>query len=382
MNAKDSILYESWTQRVVFSLGSATTDTAAEVAQLGARRVLLVASESRMKVASEITRGIPVVATFTKLKPHVPREVALGARQAARECGADLLLCVGGGSTTGAAKAVALTERIPIVAVPTTYAGSEATPVWGLTDGQKKTTGIDAGVLPRAVIYDADLMMSLPAPMAVASGLNAFAHCVDSWWAPRTNPISSALAAEGACTLSTSLPRIVANGTNRTAHSMAHRLAHREVLIGTYLAAVAFAGAGSGLHHRICHVLGGAFDLDHSALHAVMLPHVAGLNLAASPTASARIGAALGVALTSPQEAFDALVEFYARLNAPSSLRELGLTEDGLGRATHAIMDQIPASNPRRLEGQQVSLLLRRAFRGEVPCLVPMKTPCKAEATL
>src|SRR4051794_8383043 len=166
---------------------------------------------------------------------HVPVEVAERGRAVAAERAVDLLVCVGGGSTTGLAKAIALTTGIPIVAVPTTYAGSEATNVWGLTEGSRKTTGADPSVLPRSIVYDATLTLSLPVAMSVASGLNALAHCVDSMWAPRTDPVNQALAVEGIRALAAGLPAVVADPPG---------LAGREQLLyAAYLSALAFSSA-------------------------------------------------------------------------------------------------------------------------------------------
>jgi alcohol dehydrogenase class IV len=277
-----------------------------------------------------------------------------------REHAADLLLSVGGGSTTGAAKAAALTTGVPILAVPTTYAGSEATPVWGLTEDGRKRTGADPRVLPRAVVYDASLTLTLPARLSVTSGLNALAHCVDAWWAPRRNPISSALAAEGVRSLADSLPRVAADGQDIEAR--------RDVFFGTYLGAVAFAGAGSGLHHKICHALGGAFDLEHSTTHAVVLPHVAGFNLPAAPMAAARLGSALG----DPARPFRALLDLYDSLDAPRSLDALGLAEADVEHAAALGAEHVPASNPRPVTRDDLVSLLGRACRGAPPLLVPL----------
>ncbi|MFG2550942.1 maleylacetate reductase [Streptomyces sp. NPDC048581] len=354
------VVYESWGQRVVFGSGTAREDVAAEVAGLGASQVLVIAADGERALAEDICEDVPVVAVFGEVRPHVPAEVAEAVRAASREHAADLLLSVGGGSTTGTAKAAALTTGLPILAVPTTYAGSEATPVWGLTEDGHKRTGTDPKVLPRVVVYDATLMLSLPTRLSVTSGLNALAHCVDAWWAPRHNPISSALAVEGVRSLASSLPRIVADGQDVAAR--------RDILFGTYLGAVAFAGAGSGLHHKVCHVLGGAYDLEHAALHSVALPHVVGLNLPAAPQAARHLGAALGDG-TDP---FAALLDLYARLEPPSSLGELGLAEQELDPATDLVMTQVPDSNPRRVTHHQMRELLGRACRGDTPVLVPL----------
>ncbi|MFI8787933.1 maleylacetate reductase [Streptomyces sp. NPDC055105] len=354
------VVYESWGQRVVFGSGTAQDDVAAEVARLGSTRVLLVAAERERSLAERICKNVPVVATFGAVMPHVPGDVAEAVRTAAREHAADLVLSVGGGSTTGTAKAAALTTGLPILAVPTTYAGSEATPVWGLTEVGHKRTGIDPRVLPQVVVYDATLMLSLPTRLSVTSGLNALAHCVDAWWAPRHNPISSALAVEGVRSLASSLPRIVADGQD------VH--ARRDILFGTYLGAVAFAGAGSGLHHKVCHVLGGAYDLEHAALHSVVLPHVVGLNLPAAPGAARQLGAALDDG-TDP---FGALSDLYSALDPPRSLRDLGLSEREIDRATDLVMAQVPDSNPRRVTHDKMRELLGRACRGDTPVLIPL----------
>ncbi|MFI1358700.1 maleylacetate reductase [Streptomyces sp. NPDC020898] len=354
------VVYESWGQRVVFGSGTVRADVAAAVAGLGASRVLVIAADGERALAEDICKDLPVVAVFGGVRPHVPADVAQAVRAAAHEHAADLLLSVGGGSTTGTAKAAALTTGLPILAVPTTYAGSEATPVWGLTEDGHKRTGVDPKVLPKVVVYDATLMLSLPTRLSVTSGLNALAHCVDAWWAPRHNPISSALAVEGVRSLASALPRIVADGQDV--------VARREILFGTYLGAVAFAGAGSGLHHKVCHVLGGAYDLEHAALHSVVLPHVVGLNLAAAPDA-ARL---LGAALDERTDPFGALLALYAQLEPPYSLRELGLPEEQLDRAADLVMAQVPDSNPRRVTRDEMRELLGRAYRGDTPVPVPV----------
>lgn len=358
MNAP--VVYESGQQRVIFGLGTSRVDVAQEVARLGSARPLLIAGEAELPLATEICADLALAGIFSGVKPHVPADVVAGVRSAAAEAAADLLISVGGGSTTGAAKAAALSTGLPILAVPTTYAGSEATAVWGLTENGSKRTGVDNRVLPRVVVYDGALMLTLPTRLSVTSGLNALAHCVDSWWAPRSNPISSALAVQGAVSLASALPRIVADGRDINAR--------RDMLFGTYLGAVAFGGAGSGLHHKICHVLGGAFNLEHAAMHSVVLPHLVGLNLPADRAAAKR----LAVSLDAPQDPFGALVELYAALDPPRSLGELGLAESDLDRAADLVMEQVPETNPRRVTRGEMFGLLSRACRGEPPLLVPL----------
>jgi alcohol dehydrogenase class IV len=278
----------------------------------------------------------------------------------------DVVVTIGGGSTTGLGKAVALVDDrpggLPIVAVPTTYAGSEATNVWGLTDsgpeGERKTTGADDRVLPRAIVYDASLMLSLPVAMSVASGLNAVAHCVDSMWAPRTDPIDQALAGEGIRALAAGLPGVVADPSGIEGRE--------QTLYGAYLAAVAFASAGSGMHHKICHVLGGMFNLPHAQTHAVVLPHVLAFNAPNAPAAEARIAAAFGSAFGAPTVTAG-LAALRKAVDAPRALRDYGMPEGGITRAVDPILKAIPANNPTPVTPENITALLQAAWEGSDP---------------
>ena len=274
--------YEALPGRVVFNIGAARRQLAGEVDRLDISHLLLISTAAEAELAQELAAplGDRVCAHFTGVRPHVPNEVAEEARSVAQESGAQALLSVGGGSTTGTAKAVALSNGLPIVAVPTTYAGSEMTPVWGLTELGEKVTGTDTRVLPRTVVYDPALTFSLPVGLSTASGLNALAHCVEAFWAPGRNPITSLLAGEGIRAVTQGLPAVVIDGLDPEARS--------QLLYGAYLSGASFAVAGSGLHHKICHVLGGTFDLPHAETHAVVLPYVLAFN---EPAIGARVAA-------------------------------------------------------------------------------------------
>lgn len=341
-------------QRVLFGTGKAAENLAAEVERLGAQKVMVIASEIEATIADVVCAGISPVLRWDEIVMHVPVEVAEKARAAAAEHQIDLLVCVGGGSTTGLAKAVALTSGIPIVAVPTTYAGSEATNVWGLTEASRKTTGVDDRVLPVSVVYDAGLTLSLPVKMSVASGLNGMAHCIDSLWAPRADPINAALAAEGIRALSQGLPLIKADPQDLQGREQA--------LYGAYLSAVAFASAGSGMHHKICHVLGGTFNLPHAQTHATVLPYVLAFNAPAAPEAAARAAAAFGA-----ETALDGLQALRKRLDAPKALSDYGFTPDGIDEAVEVTLPSIPANNPRTVTRENLAALLRAALDGNDP---------------
>ena len=350
--------HETLPQRVTFAPGAARAAVAEEIRRLGALRVMVIAAPAEASLADAVSAALPVAVRHDEVVMHVPVKVAGRAREAAAKAGADAVLCVGGGSTTGLAKAVAMAGSpvagVPIVAVPTTYAGSEATNVWGLTEGETKRTGTDDLVLPRSIVYDASLMLSLPVEMSVASGLNAMAHCVDSMWGPRTDPIDQALAGEGIRGLRLGLPAVTADPIG---------IAGREqTLYGAYLAAVAFASAGSGMHHKICHVLGGMFNLPHAQTHAVVLPHVLAFNVPNAPEAAQRMAQAFGAA-----SAAEGLAALYATVAAPIALKDYGMPENGIAKAVGSIMAAIPAGNPTPVTEENLAALLRAAWEGNVP---------------
>ncbi|MEV0688148.1 maleylacetate reductase [Nocardia sp. NPDC050378] len=346
--------HETLPQRVVFASGEAAAAVAGEVQALGATRVMLIAAPAETDLADRISAELPVAVRHDEVVMHVPVEVAERARTAAAAGAVDALVCVGGGSTTGLAKAVAMTTGLPIVAVPTTYAGSEATNVWGLTEGEVKTTGVDPRVLPRSIVYDASLLTGLPVEMSVASGLNALAHCIDSMWGPRADPIDRILAEEGIRGLALGLPAVAADPAGIDGRE--------QTLYGAYLAGVAFASAGSGMHHKICHVLGGMFNLPHAQTHAVVLPHVLAFNAPAAPGAEHRIARAFG----SPT-AGEGLATLRKNLNAPRALRDYGMPENGIARAVPPILDAVPAGNPTPVNRDNLTALLRAAWEGSEP---------------
>ena len=343
--------HESLAQRVVFATDEAADRVADEVTRLDGSRVMAI-GEDDPRIES-VLGGLPVAVRHTEVVMHVPVAVADRAREVAAQHEVDLIVCVGGGSTTGLAKAVALTTGLPIVAVPTTYAGSEATNVWGLTDN-RKVTGVDSRVLPRSVVYDAGLTTSLPVTMSIASGLNAMAHCVDSMWAPSSDPINQAMALEGMRALRQSLPLIAADGNDIDGRE--------QILYGAYLSAVAFASAGSGLHHKICHVLGGMYNLPHAQTHAVVLPHVLALNGSAVGDLEQRMAQALGA-----DAALAGLQRLRDRVSAPRALRDYGLTDADLPGAVEAILPIVPASNPVTVTEDNLYQLLRGALEGTEP---------------
>lgn len=352
-----SFVYDALPSRVVFAPG-ARHGTATEVAALGCRKVFLIAGSKEATVADEVAGelGTRLAATHIGVRQHVPEALAAEARAEAAQAGADGVVCIGGGSATGLAKAVAVETGFPIIAVPTTYSGSEMTPIYGLT-GEHKKTGRDLSALPRVVLYDPELTVGLPAAVSASSGFNALAHCVEALWSRGANPVTALQAEEAIRALSSSLPRIVAAPGDLEARS--------DALYGAYLAGSAMAVAGTALHHKACHVLGGTWGLVHGEVNAVLLPHVVAYNAPAVPAVIGRVGTALG--LGSDGDAAGALFDLARGLGAPASLAELGLPADVLEAAAEQIVAETGVSNPRALDVASVLAMLRQAYEGTRP---------------
>ena len=352
-----SFTYEALPMRVVFGVGSSAR-IGLELDALGYDQVLVLCTPEQVETAERIAAplGVRCVGVHPGARMHVPVASADEAVAVARERGADACLAVGGGSTTGLGKAVALRHGLPVVAVPTTYAGSEMTPIWGLTEAGTKTTGRDRAVLPRTVVYDPELTLALPVELSVTSGLNAVAHAVEGLWAPDGSPVVSLMAGEGVRLLASALPRIVAAPDDIGARS--------DALQGAWLCGAVLGATTMSLHHKLCHVLGGSYDLPHSETHAVVLPHVLAFNAASAPAAAAAIAEALGAA-DSPDVA-GVLWDRSRALGAPTSLAQLGLppgaVEDVIGRVMTS-----PYANPRAVTPADLRALVWRAFRGGRP---------------
>jgi alcohol dehydrogenase class IV len=340
--------------RVVFGAG-ALARLGAEIEALGARRALVLSTPEQRASAERVAAmlGDRAAGIFDRAAMHVPVEIAREARERARALGADCAVAVGGGSTTGLGKAIALDSGLPILAIPTTYAGSEMTPIYGLTEGGLKKTGRDARVLPRTVIYDPELTLTLPVALSVTSGINAIAHAAEGLYAVDANPVMDLMAEEGIRALGRALPGIRANAQDADARS--------DALYGAWLCGLVLGNVGMALHHKLCHTLGGSFNLPHAETHTIVLPHALAYNAAAAPVAMQRICVALK-GRSAPQAVYD-----LARANgAPVALREIGLRAEQLDRACEIAM-QTPYPNPRPLERRALRQLLQDAFDGRRP---------------
>jgi maleylacetate reductase len=340
--------------RVRFGAGSLAS-LPDEVAHLGLGRVLVLCSPEQAATGEAVADalGDRAAGVLAEARVHVPVEVAARARDRAAELGADGCVAVGGGSAVGLGKAVALEHGLPVVAVPTTYAGSEMTPVWGLTEGGRKRTGRDRRVLPRSVLYDPELTVSLPARLSVTSGVNALAHAAEGLYAPDASPVVSLMAEEGARALAAALPAVVADPADLDARAGAQ--------YGAWLCGAVLGATTMSLHHKLCHAIGGALDLPHAETHTAVLPHALAFNLAAAPAAAAALSRALGAADPARE-----VWELAGRLGAPRALRDLGMGEADVERVAELALAE-PYANPRPVTRDGVEALLRRAWAGDPP---------------
>ncbi len=347
-------VYTAQPARVIFGAGS-LAQLAQEIDALGAKKALVLSTPEQRASAERVADmlGGRAAGVFDRAVMHVPLETAREARDIARQLGADCAVAIGGGSTTGLGKAIALDSGLPILAIPTTYAGSEMTPIFGITEAGLKKTGRDLRVLPRTVIYDPELTLSLPVSLSVTSGINAIAHAAEGLYAVDRNPIMDLMAEEGIAALGRALPRIVARGSDIEARS--------DALYGAWLCGTVLGHVGMALHHKLCHTLGGSFNLPHAETHTIVLPHALAYNSLDAPQAMARIARALGSA-SAPQAVYD-----LAKHNgAPVALRDLGLKAEDLDRACEiALQNQYP--NPRPLERQALRQLFQNAWEGARP---------------
>ncbi|TAL04567.1 MAG: maleylacetate reductase [Rhodospirillaceae bacterium] len=347
--------YHPLPHRVIFGAG-AISQVGEEVRRIGARALVLSTPEQRSDaegLAAAI--GGSAVGLFTEAVMHVPVATVDAAMAHARVLGADCTVAIGGGSTIGLAKALSLRLDLPSLAIPTTYAGSEVTPIWGLTEAGIKTTGRDSKVLPKAVIYDPDLTLSLPVGMSIASGLNAIAHAMEGLYAVDGNPIVSLMAEESIRALVHSLPIIKQDPANAEARS--------EALYGCWLAGSVLGAASVALHHKLCHTLGGAFDMPHAQTHTAVLPHAIAYNAPAVPEEMKRASRALGGGNPATR-----LYDLASGLGAEMSLARLGMPRDGVAKAARLAVAN-PYPNPRQITEEGIARLLDRALEGLPPLL-------------
>jgi maleylacetate reductase len=347
-------VYEALPARIVMRPG-ALDALPEEVGRLGISRALLVCTPSKRAVTDHLAArlGERAVGVFDRTVAHVPVEMANTACAEAKRLEADGCVAIGGGSAIGFGKAIALELGLPVLAVPTTYAGSEVTPVLGMTEAGVKTTRRDPRLLPRTVIYDPELTRSLPGSLSATSGVNAIAHAVEGLYAEAANPITSIMAEESIRALARALPIVVREPDDLPARA--------DAFYGAWLAGTVLGSVGMALHHKLCHVLGGSFNLGHAEVHTIILPHVAAYNTSAAPDAMARIARALGTV-----DAAAGLFDLALGVRAEMRLAKIGMAGTDLDRAADlAVRD--PYYNPAPVTRATVRALLEDAYHGRRP---------------
>jgi maleylacetate reductase len=343
--------------QVLFGEG-VLNEVTSEVNKLGSR-ALVISTPQQTELAKtvELILGKTCVALYDKAVMHVPYETVVDALELVHSLKIDVLVAPGGGSTIGLAKAIALETHLPILAIPTTYAGSEMTPIWGITRDGLKTTGRNIVVKPKTVLYDPTLTLGLPVGMSVTSGMNAIAHAVEALYAQDANPIASLMAEECIRALSQSLPKVAQNPGGLEARAQAQ--------YGAWLGGSVLGMVGMSLHHKLCHTLGGSYNLPHAETHTVILPHATAYNFAHAPEAMQAVARALNVSVNDvPLKLF----ELAKTLGAPTSLKEIGMKEEKLSEAA-TLATKNPYYNPRPVVEKDLQGLLDRAFRGEQPMI-------------
>lgn len=342
--------------RVRFGAG-VRKNVAEEIAALGCKRALILSTPQQADTAREFAEwcGASSVGIYTNATMHTPVAVSDAAAAYAVKLGADCVVSVGGGSTTGLGKAIAYRTDLPQIVIPTTYAGSEATSILGQTENGRKTTLTSPKVQPEVILYDAELVRTLPVGMTVTSALNAMAHAAEGLYAQNRSPISTLMAVEGLRAFRDGLPKVMADPLDLTARG--------ETLYGAWLCGTVLGQVGMALHHKLCHTLGGSFDLPHAETHAVILAHAIGYNAAAVPALLAPVTEIFG-----GMNPGMAIYNFATAMKAPLALRDIGMKEADLDRAAD-LATQNPYWNPRPVERASVRALLQAAWAGDAPAV-------------
>jgi len=347
-------VHENLARRIIFGPGR-LNDLGAELDAIGARRVMLVTSKRQRSDLEPLVAALGgrVAAIFDDTSIHVRVETQHAAVAAATETGAECTVTIGGGSVIGIGKAVAAVTGLPVIAVPTTYSGSEMTPIYGLTEDGIKRTARDFQVMPVTVIYDPELTADLPLAVGGPSGMNAIAHAVEALYAENENPITSMMAEQAISALAAGLSAVARNPADMEARSLA--------LYGACLSGAALASVGMAIHHKLCHTLGGSFDLPHAEVHTIILPHTVAYNRQVAAPAMKRIAQALGVL-----DAAQGLFDLATTLEAKMALKDIGMKEKDLDKAAE-IATTNPYYNPRPVTVEGVRALLDDAFHGNCP---------------
>ncbi|MBW9113917.1 maleylacetate reductase [Rhizobium cauense] len=349
-----SFTYNASSTRVLFGTGT-VSELGIELERLGLKRALFLATPGQEGYVRRCASSVGAVAAgvFADATMHTPVSVTEDALRVVRDLDIDGVVAIGGGSTTGLGKAIAWRTDLPQIVIPTTYAGSEMTPILGETADGRKVTRSDPRIQPETVIYDVELTKTLPRGAAVASGMNAMAHAIEALYAEDRNPVVNLMALEAISALYGSLPQIAESRDDEDARAKA--------LYGAWLSGICLGSVSMALHHKLCHTLGGMFDLPHAELHATLLPHTLAYNSPAIPEVVEKL-----CGVFNQRDPAQSLYEFNQRLRIKTTLADLGMAKDGIEPAVDAALSK-PYKNPRALERNSLIALLRRAYTGNHP---------------
>ncbi|MCP3717340.1 maleylacetate reductase [Paraburkholderia sp. CNPSo 3281] len=348
---QDSFVYQMLPTRVVFGRGTSAT-LPFEADRLGLRRLLVLSTPDQAMLAEQVEQllGGRAAGAFNGATMHTPIDVTERALEVVKAGRIDGIVAAGGGSTTGLGKAIALRTDLPQIVLPTTYAGSEMTPILGETQGDRKTTQRNSKIQPEVVIYDVDLTLSLPPAMSALSAFNAMAHAMEALYAPDTNPIVTMMAEDGVRAIVDSLPRVLKEPDDPEARA--------SLLYGAWLCACCLGATSMGLHHKLCHTLGGLFDLPHAKTHAIVLPYALAYNAPMVPEVMARLRRAMAA-----DDAVGALLDLGRDCGIPLALRDIGMPYEGIALAVKQALRN-PYDNPRPVEPAALATLLTHAWAG------------------
>ncbi|KAK3312720.1 hypothetical protein B0H66DRAFT_524144 [Apodospora peruviana] len=365
----DTFEYISATPRVLF--GSGTLEQLPSMLQtFKTKTVLILCTPQQVSTAETVQKiitdaGVAESAIFSKAAMHTPTHITDRAVLFAQENKVDGIVSVGGGSTVGLGKAISIRTGLPHLCIPTTYAGSEMTPILGETENGRKTTRRDPKILPTAVLYDVDLFATLPVGLTVFSGINAIAHAVEALYASNTNPVIQLFACEGIRVLCEALPALLQSSEASQQDLLPQKAAREKALYGAWLCGICLGSVDMALHHKLCHTLGGLFNLPHAETHVVLLPHAVAYN-ASAPAAAGAMAKLASVLPDAEGDAVRGINALYRRLRTSQlSLGGLRMPETGIDEACDAALGSNRYKNPRELERDGVRELIRRAWAGE-----------------
>ncbi|KAK0444828.1 iron-containing alcohol dehydrogenase [Armillaria borealis] len=349
-----SFVYNALPSRVVFGNGT-LSQVVQEMANLGCSRALILTTPRQVAQGEKLKElvGDKAIGMYTNATMHTPTNVTDDAVGVVQKLDADVVVAVGGGSTIGLAKAIALRTDLPQIVIPTTYSGSEATAIIGQTENGLKTTQKTLRVLPEVIIYDISLTLTLPLRVTITSGLNAIAHAIEALYSKEASPITDTLAEQGILSIAKALPVIMNDSGNLDARS--------EALYGAWACGTCLGAVGMGLHHKLCHTLGGTFNMPHAETHTVILPHSMAYNAPYAQEAMEKVAKILGVS-----NAAQGIFDLSKSLGAPPTLKELGMKEEDLEKAAD-IASKSPYPNPAPLEKEKIMQLLKNAYAGVRP---------------